>query len=78
MERSDYDIEKTYQVVRMPFTGYSISIPMRADCGGIACRKLHYELIEFGGQILRCAKDHQEKVIYIDTHTMEDALESSC
>jgi hypothetical protein len=77
MTRKQYDIARTYRVVRMPFIGYSISIPIRTECGGIACRKLHYEMIEYGGKILRCAKDHQERVIYIDTHTMEDALESS-
>ena len=70
-------MEKTYQIIRMKFTGFSITIPHRAKCGGIAGRNLHFEMINYGGKILRCAKDHQERVIYIDTHTMEEALESS-
>ncbi len=75
METRKYDIEKTYQIVRMKFSGFSIAIPHRTECGGIACRTLPFEMIEYGGKILRCAKDHQEKVTYIDTHTMEEEYE---
>jgi hypothetical protein len=73
----NYEIEKTYRVVRMKLQGYSMSIPYQAYYGGIGSRKLHYETIEFGGNIYRCAKDHRENVIYIDTHAMEEAIESS-
>ncbi len=77
MEREAYDIEKTYTVVRIEFTGFSISIPYRAEDGGIFCRTIQYEVIDFGGKNYRCAKDHQERVIYIDTHAMEEVNEGS-
>jgi hypothetical protein len=73
----NYDAEKTYRVVRMKLQGYSMSIPYQHYHGGIGVRKLHYETIEFGGNLYRCAKDHQENVIYIDIHAMEEAIESS-
>jgi hypothetical protein len=72
-----YDVEKTYRVIRMNLQGYSMSIPYQHFHGGIGVRKLHYETIEFGGNLYRCAKDHEENVIYIDTHAMEEAIESS-
>ena len=75
---ANYDIEKTYRVVRMKLQGYSMSVPYQHKDGGIGVRKLRYETIDFGGNRYRCAKDHQEKVIYIDTHAMEEAVESSC
>jgi len=78
MDETKYDTVKTYQVVRMEFAGFSISIPYRAKDGGIACRTIQYEVIDFGGKKYRCAKDHQERVIYIDTHAMEGVDESSC
>lgn len=79
MEDRNYDIEKTYRVVRMAFgSSYSMSIPERTKDGGITCRTLHFETIDFGGKTYRCAKDHRDRVIYIDTHAMEDALESVC
>ncbi len=77
MEREAYDIVKTYRVVRLAFTGFSISIPYRAEDGGIACRTIQYEVIDFGGKNYKCAKDHQERVIYIDIHEMEEAHEGS-
>jgi hypothetical protein len=40
-------------------------------------RKLRYEVIDWGGKKYRCAYDHFAKVIYIDTHAMEEAVESS-
>jgi hypothetical protein len=73
----NYDEEKTYSVQRMKLQGYSIGVPFRLEDGGIGVRTLHYEVIEFGGNTYRCAKDHQENVIYIDTHAMEEAVESS-
>jgi hypothetical protein len=78
MKEKNYDIEKTYRVVRLDLAGYAISIPYRVACGGIACRTLRYEVMDFGGKKYRCAKDHKDKVIYIDNHAMEEALESSC
>jgi hypothetical protein len=78
LDSRNYDEEKTYSVVRMDLQGYSMSIPQLAEGGGITCRKIHYEVIDFGGKKYRCGKDHQEKVIYIDTHAMEEAVESSC
>ena len=75
---TNYDKEKTYRVVRMKFTGFSISIPYRAECGGISCRTIHHEFIDYGGKKYMCAKDHQEQVIYINTHAVEEAIESSC
>jgi hypothetical protein len=77
IKMKNYEIEKTYRVVRMKLQGYSMSIPHRDSYGGIVVRKLHYETIEFGGNLYRCAKDHQENVIYIDIHAMEEAIESS-
>ena len=72
-----HDIEKTYQVVRMKFVGFSIAIPHRTDDDGISCRTIPYEVIDFGGKRYKCAKDHDNRVIYIDTHAVEEAVESS-
>jgi hypothetical protein len=77
MKREVYDITKTYRVVRMKLVGYSMTIPENRPDGGITCRKINYEVIDFGGKKYRCAKDHQDRVIYIDTHAMEEAVESS-
>jgi len=72
-----YDKEKTYRVVRLELLGYSMSVPFQHEEGGIGVRTLHYEEIDFGGKKYRCAKDHQFRVIYIDTHAMEEAVEGS-
>jgi hypothetical protein len=77
MDETKYDIVKTYRVVRLRLQGYSLSLPYYCEDGGIGNRKIHYEEIEFGGKTYFCAKDHQERVIYIDTHAMEEAVESS-
>lgn len=77
MSEDKYSIEKTYRVVRLALCGYSMSVPYREDDGGISCRQIHYEKIDFGGKLYLCAKDHQERVIYIDTHALEDRLEKS-
>jgi hypothetical protein len=77
MDETKYDIVKTYRVVRMKFVGYGMTIPEKRPDGGITCRTINYEVIDFGGKKYRCAKDHQENVIYIDTHAMEEAVESS-
>jgi len=74
---TNYDKEKTYSVQRMKLQGYSLSIPEQDADGGYYCRKLLYERIDYGGKTYRCAKDHKNKVIYIDTHAMEVAVESS-
>lgn len=73
----NYDKEKLYAVRRLRLKGYSMSVPELAKDGGYACRKIDYEIINFGGVDYRCAKDHVTQVIYIDTHTVEEALESS-
>ena len=70
-----YDKEKTYQVTRMRLQGYSLSVPEQDEDGGYFCREINYEHIEYGGKTYRCAKDHKEKVVYIDTHAMEEANE---
>jgi len=72
-----YDEEKTYSVQRMKLQGYSMSVPERTEDGGYACRTIHYETINYGGKNYRCGKDHKNKVIYIDTHAMEEPSESS-
>lgn len=77
MKESKYDIVKTYRVVRMTLQGYGMSVPFLDKDGGYYCRTIRYEVIDFGGKNYRCAKDHQERVIYIDTHAMEEAVESS-
>jgi len=77
MKRETYDITKVYRVVRMKFSGFSVAVPERTPDGGIHCRTLHSEVIDFGGKNYRCAKYHQDRVIYIDTHAMEKPDESS-
>lgn len=77
MDDRKYSVEKTYRVVRLRLIGYSMSVPYRCSDGGIACRKIDYEKIDFGGKTYLCAKDHQEQVIYIDTHAVEENLEKS-
>jgi len=72
-----YDKEKTYQVTRMRLQGYSMSVPEMTGDGGYSCRKISYERIEYGGKTYRCAKDHKNRVIYIDTHAMEEPNEGS-
>jgi hypothetical protein len=72
-----WTIEKTYSVVRMELQGYSMSVPIRCKDGGYSMRKLHYEVIDWAGRKRRCALDHVERVIYLDTHAMEEAVESS-
>ena len=69
--------EKTYGIVRMRLQGYSMSIPVRTKDGGYSMRKLHYEVIDWSGRKHRCAYDHDGRVIYIDTHIMEEAVEGS-
>jgi hypothetical protein len=69
--------EKTYGIVRMEIRGDSMSVPIRLPDGGYSMRKLRYEVIDWGGKKYRCAYDHFAKVIYIDTHAMEEAVESS-
>jgi hypothetical protein len=78
VDETKYDIVKTYRVVRMKFAGYGMTVPERMPDGGIKGRTINFEVIDFGGKKYRCAKDHQDHVIYIDTHAMEEAIESSC
>jgi hypothetical protein len=77
MEREAYDKVKTYQVVRLKLQGFGMSVPYLHEEGGMGIRTIEYETIDFGGKKYRCAKDHQYRVIYIDTHAMEEAVESS-
>ena len=78
MDETKYDIVKTYRVVRLTLAGYGMSVPERMPDGGYHCRTIRYEVIDFGGKSYRCAKDHQERVIYIDIHAMEVPNESRC
>jgi hypothetical protein len=78
MEDNKYYKESSYRVVRLPLAGYGMTVPERMPEGGVRCRSIRYEKIEFGGKSYLCAKDHQDRVIYIDTHAMEEAIESSC
>ncbi len=75
IKMKNYNKEKGYRIVRMKFTGFSIAIPYRAEDGGIGCRTIPFEMIEYGGKEYRCAKDHRDKVIYIDIQATGDANE---
>ncbi len=71
------DETKTYSVVRLKFQGYSMSVPIRCSDGGYAVKKLHYEVIDWGGRKYRCAYDHDDRTIYIDIYALGGADESS-
>jgi hypothetical protein len=73
-----FDESKTFSVVRMRLRGYSMSVPIRCPGGGYSTKKLHYEVIDWGGKKYRCAYDHDARTIYVDTQAMEEAVESSC